>query len=212
MTPPDVTRLVLVRHGQTAWNSEGKFQGHADIPLDERGHQQALDSAPFVAAFKPSRIVSSDLIRAQQTAAPIAELAGVDVELDEALREIHVGDWQGRTMEDIAKTDPWFAEALAFRRDFRRSPNGETAEECGIRVRDALERLGAERPGETTVVVGHGLALRVGLALLAGIGMPGASGLMGLWNGSWTVVELRSYWRILRYNVVPDFTSGITMR
>ena len=196
------TRLVLVRHGQTDANASGRFQGHLDVPLNRIGHKQAKAVADRVALMKPTRIVSSDLSRARDTADAIAEASGIACETDRRLREIDVGSWQGLTIADVSQAHPWMPEAIAEGRDFRRSDTGETAGEAGARVARALVDLAAERPGETTVVVGHGLSLRIGLALVSGLGFAGSFSLAGLWNCSWSIAELNERWRILTYNSV----------
>src|SRR4051812_41766969 len=84
-------RLVLLRHGQTEWNSLGRAQGHADISLDATGHARAAAAAPYLAAMRPVRLWSSDLARAQETAAYVADAAGLTVETDPRLREYDVG-------------------------------------------------------------------------------------------------------------------------
>lgn len=196
------TRLVLVRHGQTDANASGRFQGHLDVPLNRIGHKQAKAVAERVALMKPTRIVSSDLSRARDTADAIAEASGLDREIDLRLREIDVGAWQGMTIADVSEAHPWMPEALAEGRDFRRSDTGETASEAGARVARALVDFAAQRPGETTVVVGHGLSLRIGLALVSGLGFPGSFSLAGLWNCSWSILEHNERWRILTYNSV----------
>lgn len=201
---------MLVRHGQTEGNASGRFQGQLDIPLNDLGHAQARALAPVVAALRPARVVASDLTRAQETAAALASLCGLPVETDAALREIHVGTWQWKTPEEVLPEAPWFDEYLRAGRDFRRSESGETASEAGERVRGALLRLGDERPGETTVVVGHGLALRVGLSYLLGLDFAGSGALSGLWNCSWTVLERRERWRLQSYNnVVPGHSGAL---
>ncbi|WP_232547612.1 histidine phosphatase family protein [Propioniciclava soli] len=198
------TRLVLVRHGQTDSNAAGRFQGHQDIPLNRVGRSQAEAMASRVAALRPARIVASDLGRAQQTARAVAAASGVEVTTDPRLREIDVGTWSGRTIAEIAAAHPWFHDKLAAGEDFRRSDDGETATEAGERVAGVLAELAHAHPGETTVVVGHGLSLRVGLALATGLGFAGSFALAGLWNCSWTIVEPGDRWRIVTYNAVAS--------
>jgi probable phosphoglycerate mutase len=199
------TRLILVRHGRTAWNHAGRFQGRADIALDEHGRAQAARLGVQVAALGPTLLVSSDLLRARQTAEALASVTGLPVRLDARLQEIDVGTWSGRTIEDAAQEMPDLHDALREGRDFRRSPTGETAVEAGARVAEVLLELAAERPDATTAVVGHGLALRMAVLQLLGWDLPVGLGLSGLWNGSWTVLERRERWRILSYNnVAPD--------
>lgn len=204
------TRLVLVRHGQTDWNAGGRFQGQADIPLNSHGIAQALTLADAIADLGPDRIVSSDLSRALTTADTLAAACRLDVEVDERLREIHVGSWQGRTPEDVTLECPWFPDALREGRDFRRSETGETAAEAGERVHEALLAAAARHPGETIVVVGHGLALRIGLTFLLGLDFAHSFLFTGLWNCSWSNLEHRGYWRLTSYNnVVPGHSGAL---
>ncbi len=203
-------RLVLVRHGQTEGNASGRFQGQLDVPLNDHGRAQARAVAPVLAGVGAARVVSSDLSRALETAQTIAAASGLPVETDVGLREIHVGSWQWRTPDDIRAEAPSYAEDLLAGRDFRRSATGETATEAGERVRGVLERLAREHPGETSLVVGHGLALRVGLAFTLGFDFAGSFALSGLWNCSWTVLEVRDRWRLVSYNnVVPGHSGAL---
>lgn len=196
------TRLVLVRHGQTDSNAGGRFQGHQDVPLNRIGRKQAAAMAVQVARMNPARIVSSDLGRAVTTALALAERTGLPVVTDPQLREINVGTWQGRTVTEIAAENPWFTEALAERRDFRRSASGETATEAGERIAAVLDDLVRAHPGETSVVVGHGLALVVGMTLWLGLDSAASFAFGGLWNGSWTTLNADGHRRIVSYNTV----------
>ena len=196
------TKLVLVRHGQTDSNASGRFQGQQDVPLNRIGRSQADAVAERLVRLKAARVVTSDLLRASATAEAIATASGIGVEVDAGLREIHVGSWEGRTSIEVAAENPWFEDALHTGRDFRRSETGETAEEAGERVAGVLARVASAHPGETTVVVGHGLALRVGLSLFLGLGLDASFALSGLWNCSWTILEHNQRWRLLSYNNV----------
>lgn len=196
------TKLVLVRHGQTDSNAAGRFQGQQDVPLNRIGRSQAATLAERLVRLKAARVVTSDLLRASATAEAIATASGIGVEVDAGLREIHVGSWEGRTAVEVAAENPWFEDALHTGRDFRRSETGETAEEAGERVAGVLARVASAHPGETTVVVGHGLALRVGLSLFLGLGLDASFCLSGLWNCSWTILEHNQRWRLLSYNNV----------
>lgn len=202
MQDPPRTKLVLVRHGQTDSNAAGRFQGQQDVPLNRIGRSQAATLAERLVRLKAARVVTSDLLRASATAEAIATASGIGVEVDAGLREIHVGSWEGRTAVEVAAENPWFEDALHTGRDFRRSETGETAEEAGERVAGVLARVASAHPGETTVVVGHGLALRVGLSLFLGLGLDASFALSGLWNCSWTILEHNQRWRLLSYNNV----------
>ncbi|CAN5117703.1 hypothetical protein BH20ACT5_BH20ACT5_16020 [soil metagenome] len=89
------SRILLWRHGRTAWNAERRFQGHSDLPLDSLGEQQAQAAAPLLVAEAPDLVLSSDLERAAATAAYL----GVPFELDPRLREVSLGRWEGKTRE-----------------------------------------------------------------------------------------------------------------
>ncbi|MDP9117083.1 MAG: histidine phosphatase family protein, partial [Actinomycetota bacterium] len=101
-----VRRVVLLRHGRTAWNAERRFQGQADPPLDDVGRIQAYEVAALVAALEPGSLVSSDAVRATQTAEPVAAAAGLKVQLDPRLRERSLGHWEGLTRDDVRERYP----------------------------------------------------------------------------------------------------------
>jgi len=198
-----VTRLILVRHGRTSWNADGRFQGRADIPLDDVGRAQARALAPRVAELGPHAVVSSPLARARETAEALASACGLGVRFDERLVEIDVGTWAGKRMADAQADLPDMADRLAAGIDFRRSATGETAREAGARVASVLRQVAGHDADGTTVIVGHGLALRMGLLDLLGWDLPTGVGLTGLWNCSWTLLERRDRWRIVSYNNAP---------
>ena len=202
------TKLVLVRHGQTDSNATGRFQGQQDVPLNRIGRSQADAVAERLIRVKGARVVTSDLLRARATAEAVATASGVGVVVDERLREIHVGSWEGRTSAEVAVENPWFEEALRSGRDFRRSGTGETAEEAGERVAHVLHELAAAHQGQTTIVVGHGLALRVGMCLFLGLGLDASFAFSGLWNCSWTILDHHERWRLQSYNNVVVGHSG----
>ena len=191
---------MLWRHGQTVWNAERRFQGQSDIPLDETGEAQAERAARLLAGLRPDLIVSSDLIRAASTAAPLARLTGLDVILDKDLRERHGGCWEGLNDSEIRERYP---EAHAS----WMPPDGEPSSVVADRVGSALHRVAAavaEQAGDRdglAVVVSHGAALRLGMSRL--LGMPDELfGTLGpLANCSWSVLGVRyGRWRLLEHN------------
>jgi glucosyl-3-phosphoglycerate phosphatase len=199
------TRLVLIRHGRTEWNADGRFQGQADVPLDPIGRAQASALAPSIAALGPDAVMSSPLSRALETARVVAAASGLQVQLDPRLAEINVGSWAGKRMEDAAAELPDFHELLRTGQDFRRSATGETSTEAGARVAASLRAIAEWNPDGVTAVVGHGLSMRMAILNLLGWDMPTGLALSGLWNCSWSVLELRDRWRILSYNnVIAD--------
>jgi probable phosphoglycerate mutase len=145
--------VLLVRHGQSAWNAEGRWQGHADPPLSPLGVQQAMASADAVGQV--AAIVASDLQRAATTAELIAERLGVGpVRRDPRLRERDAGEWTGLTRAAIEERWPGF---LA---DGRRPPGFELDEAILGRIQDALGDLHRAHPGEAVLAVTHGGVIR----------------------------------------------------
>lgn len=199
-------RVVVWRHGETAWNAEGRYQGQADVALNARGLSQAAAAAPRIAALRPDRIVSSDLSRASVTAQQLARHTGLPVELEPRLQEINVGEWAGMTNAEVFAAHPDFAEALRAGRDARRSASGETGAQAGSRVAAALLDIAeSSAEGSTVVAVGHGFALRVATVFLLGLDYAHNLTLGGLWNASWSVLQPGGEsWRLLSYNNVAD--------
>ena len=196
---------MLWRHGQTIWNVERRFQGQTDIPLDETGEAQADYAARRLATLRPDAIVSSDLIRAQSTAAPLARLTGLAVTLDKDLRERFGGDWEGLNDEEIAERYP--AERATWN-----PPNGESTVAVADRVRAALDRTAASLAGgQLAVVVSHGAALRLGMERLLGLPEEAFGALGPLSNCSWSVLSQRhDRWRLLEHNAgtLPEPVLG----
>ena len=196
---------MLWRHGQTTWNAEHRFQGQTDIPLDATGEEQAEQAARRLATLRPDALFSSDLTRAQQTAAPLARLAGLPVILDKDLRERFGGDWEGLADAEIRERYP--AERATWN-----PPNGEPTSVVADRVAGALTRI-ADSLGDDqlAVVVGHGAALRLGIERILGLPAQGVSVLGPLANCSWSVLDLRdTRWRLLEYNAgsLPEPVIG----
>ena len=152
-----MTTLLLVRHGETDWNRELRFQGHADPPLNAEGRRQAHDLAARLAGERIAAIYSSDLRRAHETARIVGRTLGVDVTVVHGLREIDVGSWSGLTRDEIAEQ---FPEGLERWIEGAEGHDGETRDELRARVVEAAERIAAAHPGEQILLVSHGGALR----------------------------------------------------
>jgi glucosyl-3-phosphoglycerate phosphatase len=196
-------RLIVWRHGRTEWNLQDKIQGQADIPLDDVGQSQAKAAAARLASLAPARLFSSDLQRAAATAAELAALTGLKVEYDEALREIHVDDWAGMTMEELAAIHPEAAARIRAGELQRRGTNGETVEEVAERFAPALVRaVDAGQPWDTVVVTTHGLAARVGICRFLGIPQEHWPAFGGLSNCNWVSLlpSRRGRWRVEEWN------------
>ena len=210
-------RLVLLRHGRTAWNAEGRAQGHADVELDEVGHAQAAAVAPWVARWCPTVLVSSDLARARQTAAYVEKETGLTLALDARLREYDVGDRTGLTMPEFAEQFP--EEHAAWRADRRRAVLGaEGPAEVAARIVPACQDvLAALQPGDTAVLVTHGAALKVAVLGLLGWPQQQADSLRVLDNCAVALLEQVEQldqapsFRLVAWNLRPtgvEFASG----
>ena len=161
-----MTEFLLVRHGETDWNRDRRFQGHADPPLNETGREQARTLASELAGESLDAVYTSDLARANETAEIIARRLGVPVVVDAELREIDVGEWQGLTWPEIEERFPdgvrnWHERGHGWER-------GETYDALGERVVRALGRIGAEHPAGRILIVGHGGTVRSVRALIEG--------------------------------------------
>ncbi len=160
--------LVLLRHGRTAWNHEGRVQGQLDVGLDEVGHGQASAAAASVAALRPVALWCSDLARARETVAPLADLTGLPVTYDKRLRELAVGDLEGLRLGELEARDPAAYRALVRGRHDD-VPGAEPTVEARERMTEALgELVAALGPGETGVAVSHGGVIRIATVGLLG--------------------------------------------
>ena len=150
--------ILVARHGETDWNAERRWQGHADRPLNERGRVQAAALAERLADTQLEAVYSSDLRRARDTAAVVAEAQGLEVQALRELREVDVGSWSGLTRADAELRFP-----AGFRRWLEGLPgwdDGETYEEMSARVVGAVRRIAAAHPDAPALVVSHGGPIR----------------------------------------------------
>jgi probable phosphoglycerate mutase len=197
--PPEraARRIVVWRHGRTAWNAELRYQGQLDIPLDGTGREQARRAAASLAALHPDAIVSSDLCRASACAAELAALCGLDARTDPALRERHGGHWEGMTMDAIGARFP--TEAAGWQ-----PGDGESAEQVAERATIAVRRMLDSLPGGGTgVVVTHGSVARALLCHLTGLPPAHWQALGPLGNAAWSVLAERADgngWRLAEHN------------
>jgi alpha-ribazole phosphatase len=163
------TTLWLVRHGQTDWNVEGRYQGHADIPLNETGLSQARKLAEQLTGRSFQAIFSSDLIRARVTAEILGQALHLPVQVEPRLREVDQGDWEGMLFKDIAVR---YAAEMALRKEDpagARPPNGESLAELADRIAAAASSIAVAYPESDVLVVSHGLSIATLLAQARGI-------------------------------------------
>ena len=207
-------QVVLWRHGQTDWNVENRFQGHSDIPLNKVGEYQVTQAAEVLAGLKPNRIISSDLIRAQSTAAALANLTNLKVEINSGLRETNGGLWEGKTGSENRATH---GELFANWYEGGDEPAGVTGErrsDVAKRAVSVIEKETANFAG-TIVFVTHGGTVRsvLGSILKLPIAQWGVIG--GLSNACWSVLELTKHrtgsrWYLAEHNAgsLPEPVFG----
>ena len=203
-----LSRLILLRHGQTDFNVAGRMQGHLDSVLTPIGRAQAVAAAPVVAELAPDRLISSDLPRAVDTADVVGAACGLPVKLDARLRETHLGEWQGLSVAEIEAEYP--GAIATWRSDAAWAPPGRGVPDPGGGAvpagrRRARRRVRPTAGPETLLVVAHGgliAGLVSGLLELPTSGWPAIG---GLGNCRWAVLPAG---RITRAGGSPGTTSG----
>ena len=170
--------MWIIRHAESTWNAEGRWQGQADPPLSARGSEQAERLALRLADVDFALLITSDLHRAAATAAGIGQRLGLDARPDPRLREIDAGHWSGLTHEEIETQD---GAALAHFRSGdadARAGGGESRREAAARASQALREAAREAAGSCVAVVTHGGIVR---SLFHGVQLS---------NTEWTIVDV----------------------
>ena len=153
-----MTTVYLARHGESDWNVERRWQGHADRPLTDHGREQAQALAARLAGVELDAIYASDLRRAWETAEAVAAPRGLEVVRRPELREVDVGSWSGFTRDECADRFP--DAFLRWQEGGSGWDDGESYEDMGVRIVTAVQRLAAEHPGGSILVVSHGGPIR----------------------------------------------------
>jgi probable phosphoglycerate mutase len=187
-----IRRLLMLRHGQTAYNFASRMQGQLDTELTDLGRAQAVAAAEALAKHQPLIIVSSDLRRAYDTAVALQERTGLRVRADDRLRETHLGDWQGMTHTEIDAIAP--AARLAWRDDATWAPHGgENRIDVAARSVPLVAELVAGEPdwgaadeARPVVLVAHGGLIAALTAALLRLPVDNWPVLGGMGNASWT--------------------------
>ena len=166
----NVTRFYIVRHGESLGNLNRIFLGHTDWDLSEKGYEQAKMTAEALRDVHFDAIYSSDLLRALNTALPHAEMRGMSVTPSRMLRELYVGEWEGKSAEEL--TEKWGdVFTVEWRRDFGTftPPAGESVLSGGKRLRAEIARIAALHDGGTVLVTSHAAVIRSFWAQMLGI-------------------------------------------
>jgi len=150
------TRILAIRHGETAWNVDTRIQGHLDIPLNDTGHWQAERLGQSLVAEDITAIYASDLSRAHETALYVSRASGVPVVAELGLRERGFGDFEGRTFAEIEIALPDQSERWRKRDPAFAPSGGESLLQVQERVLATVDRLAKQHPGELIVMVAHG--------------------------------------------------------
>lgn len=185
-----MTEFIIIRHGETAWNADGRIQGHTDVPLTDKGLEQARLVAERLRDERIDAVYASDLQRATVTGQAIAEGRGLEVITTTLLREAYLGEWQGMTLAEVEDKFP--AEFANYRRDSinNRPPGAERLESVISRCRQFLDEVTAERPNERVAVGAHGGSVRGLVAVALGLG-PELYRRLRLDNGGITIIETK---------------------
>jgi broad specificity phosphatase PhoE len=187
-----VRRLVMLRHGQTDFNLGSRMQGQLDTDLSELGRAQAVAAAEVLGKLQPLRIVSSDLRRAYHTAVMLGERTGLHVQVDQRLRETHLGDWQGLTHSEVDAEAP--GARLAWRDDATWAPHGgeSRVDVAGRSVPLVAELVSGEpewgdaaEPDRPVVLVAHGGLIAALSAAILKLPVANWPILGGMGNCSW---------------------------
>ncbi len=207
-------RLFLVRHGETDDNHHGVFQGQAGRGLNARGRVQVEKLALRLGDLEPGidlhALYTSDLERAVDTASILAQVLGLPVHVDEGLREIFVGEWQGKTTREVEELFPEEVATWRAGVDVRRG-GGETYADLAIRMKEALDRIVQKHHGGHLCVVSHGAAIKSYVASLFGDVMVGMRTLGALSNTSVTVLDLdrEGHARLVVWNDVTHLRDAV---
>jgi len=166
-----MTRIILIRHGQTVWNRERRFRGQADVELDEFGLRQAQVTGQYVAARWPViAVYASPLQRTMRTAEAVAHAQGLTAHPLAGLLDINCGEWQGQRGDEIAQHSPELFQAWQQAPHTVRFPGGEELGDVRERVTAALDDVIARHAGQAVALVSHSVVNRVLLCIALGWG------------------------------------------
>lgn len=165
-----MTRLFLVRHGETIWHAEGRYAGSADVPLNERGRRQAREMAEWAAGAELSAVWSSTAGRAIDTATPVAQAAGAPLQPDPRLCEVDFGEAEGLTRDEMSERFPDALDAFLAHPATSPLPGGEPGVEASVRFMSAVDEIVTDAGTDARVlIIAHSTVIRLTLCALTGI-------------------------------------------
>ena len=185
-----MTKIILIRHGQTLWNVERKIQGHSNVELAPEGIAQAKLLAKNFPIENISAIYSSDLNRAKVTAEIVAERFNLSVQTEKNLREANWGDWEGKKLTEIEKFDPINYERFFRNPEEVQIANAETFAQLKARAFSTLKKIIAAHPDENIVIVAHGAINRTILCSILEIPL----------KNLWSLTQFNTAVNILRFD------------
>ena len=156
-----MTEIIIIRHGETEWNKTGRFQGHSDVPLSAEGRAQAAALGKNLVVDHVDTIYASDLTRAMETAAPLAQRFGLEVISDPLLRELNFGSWEGRNFNDVNAENPDAMKTFYNDPERVNIPDSEPFPEFQRRVAGRVHEIVAQERGKRIVIVSHGASIRI---------------------------------------------------
>ena len=213
---PNITKVYVVRHGQTAWNLEEVFRGRADIPLDDTGKKEVHLAGAALKHETIHAVYSSPLSRSMETAENIAKFQDVDVAPLDAIIDISYGDWEGKPLAEVQENFPQLYERWLKAPHKVRFPNGETLAEVGGRAMNAVKQLVARHKDENIALVAHRVPNKVICCALIGIDLSNfwriqqdtaSTNLFTYKDDQWIVSYLNdtSYLKVLGKPTLADF-------
>jgi broad specificity phosphatase PhoE len=165
-----MTNIILLRHGETAWNIEKVFRGRAEVPLTDNGRKQAELAAGHLKDQGIQATYTSPLERAVETAQPVAQLTGLDPVPEEAFTGMDFGLWQGRPHQEVKEEYPELFEKFHMRPADMHIPEGETFQEVMDRALEGLERIRQKHPDQTILIVTHRVICKLLVLGVMGLG------------------------------------------
>ncbi len=207
-----MTKFIFIRHGQSMGNLERRFLGHTDLPLTPMGREQAARVAAYLEDEQIDAIYSSDLLRASETAAPIAASHALPVTTDPALREIFAGEWEGDSFTHIHEV--WGEEFRIFRSDIGRAcpPGGEKTTDVGARVYACVRDIAEKNPDKTILIATHATAIGMFTATALGLSADAARHISLPSNASCSVFEYRDEIFFLRQYSEDSYLGELRLK